>query len=234
MGNLKRGDVSNTPGARLRSQLADLIDISLPLRPGMPVWPGSIGFHLTRTMRLDAGDVANVSRLECDVHVGTHVDAPWHFLPNGRTVEQLSLDVLVGTAVVAHLPDARVVTPDVLAELGVEPRVERLLSRTRNSQLWAAEVPDFRQDYAALTTEAAHWVVDRGIRLIEVVYLSVQRYGDGSLTHQVLLEAGVIILEGLNLAHVRPGLYELLCLPLRLAGADGAPARAVLRTLSPR
>ena len=210
---------------------SNLIDISLPLSRDMPIWPRSVGFRLIPTMRLEAGDSVNVSRLECDVHMGTHVDAPWHFLEDGATVERLPLDVLIGPAIVAYLPEVSTVTDNDLPDLTLPPRTKRLLLRTRNSELWEAGITEFRQDYVALTTDAARWVVDQGIRLIGVDYLSVQRFDDDSpLTHQILLEAGVIILEGLNLAGVQPGAYKLICLPIRLVGAEGAPARAILQS----
>lgn len=208
-----------------------MIDISVPLRSPMPVWPGSEGFRLSRTARLDGGDSANVSLLRSDVHVGTHVDAPWHFVEGGPTAEQLPLEALVGPATVAHLPGLDRVTAQDLMGLGLPPGVERLLLRTRNSELWREGVTEFRQDYVALTGDAAQWVVESGIRLIGVDYLSVQRYGDGPQTHLALLSAGVVVLKGLDLSEAAPGEYELLCLPLRLVGADGAPARAVLRPI---
>lgn len=209
--------------------MTEIIDISVPLRPQMPIWPGSAGVRFTPTKRLAAGDPDNVSRLDCDVHIGTHVDAPWHFLENGSTAEQLPLGVLIGQAIVAYLPGLSAVTASDLADLVLPPSTKRLLLRTSNSELWAKGVTEFRKDYVALTADAARWVVDQGIRLIGVDYLSVQIYGDSPLTHQILLGAGVIILEGLDLADVQPGSYELTCLPLKLVGADGAPARAVLR-----
>lgn len=214
-----------------RSELAEIIDISVPLQSDIPTWPGSAGLQINRSMRLEAGDVANVSQLACDVHTGTHVDAPWHFVEGGATVERLSLEILIGQAVVAFLPEADAVTADRLEELTLPPGTQRLLLRTRNSALWATGVTEFKIDYVALTVDAARWVVEHGIRLIGVDYLSVQRYNDGPLTHQILLEAGVIILEGLNLSQVQPGTYELICLPLCLVGAEGAPTRAVLRSL---
>ena len=220
------------PACQRREKLANIVDISLPLRPDMPTWPGSVGLRLTRTSRLEVGDSANVSRLDCDVHVGTHVDAPWHFREDGATVEQLPLDILIGPVVVAYLPELSAITASDLADLALSPGTKRLLLRMRNSELWAAGVTEFRKDYVALTADAARWVVDQGIHLIGVDYLSVQRYDDSPLVHQILLEAGVIIVEGLNLADVQPGAYELICLPICLVGAEGAPARAVLRPLS--
>lgn len=212
--------------------MAKIIDISVPLQSQIPVWPGSVGFHLTRTLRLEAGDLSNVSRLDSDVHIGTHVDAPWHSLEHGATVEQLSLEILIGPAVVAYLPKVDTITASDLAKLALPSGTQRLLLRTRNSELWTAGVTEFRTDFVALTADAARWVVDNGIQLIGVDYLSVQCYGDSPLTHEILLEADVIIVEGLNLDQVQPGDYELTCLPLRLVGAEGAPARAVLRLLA--
>lgn len=208
-----------------------IIDISVGLQPQIPVWPGSEGFNLFQTMRLDNGDEANVSQLEMDVHVGTHVDAPWHFVTDGSTVEQLSLDVLIGMATVVHLPNITSVTAKDLESLALPENTTRLLLHTRNSKLWDNEVTEFQKDFVALTADAAQWVVDHGIRLIGVDYLSVQRFYDSPLTHEILLKAGVIIVEGLNLTNVLPGAYQLICLPLKLVGSDGAPARAVLTSI---
>lgn len=183
-------------------------------------------------MRLEAGDPANVSRLDCDVHIGTHVDAPRHFIKNGNTVEQLSLDALIGPAVVAYLPEADAVTADDLVGLDLPGDTERLLLRTRNSELWTASVTEFRKDYVGLTPEAARWIVDQQICLVGIDYLGIHRFGDGPLVHQILLGAGVVIVEGLNLADVHPGAHKLICLPLKLVGAEAAPARAVLQPIS--
>lgn len=215
-----------------------MIDISLPLQQGLPTWPGSIGFQLAPIHRQDAGDVANVSRLDCDVHTGTHIDAPWHFVPNGATVEDLALTTLVGPALVLHLPDCDAIDAALLDSLALPAGTERLLFRTRNSDGWAADLATpagqqapFRANYVALTADAAQWIVAHGVRLVGVDYLSVQRYHDSPATHEILLQASVIILEGLNLAQASAGHYELVCLPLLLVGAEGAPARAILRPL---
>lgn len=197
----------------------------------MPVWPGSAGIRIVPIKRMATGDTKNLSRLECDVHTGTHVDAPWHFLEDGSAAEQLRLDVMMGEALVSYLPKADIITAETLAQLTLPAGTTRLLLRTRNSDLWQRGVTEFRKDFVALTSDAAQWLVDQGIRLIGVDYLSVHRYGDGPLTHQILLTASIVIIEGLNLGGVTAGRYELICLPLRLDGADGAPARAVLRRL---
>jgi arylformamidase len=211
--------------------LEKIIDITVPLTTDMPIWPGFKGIRITPTMRMDEGDLYNASRLDLNLHTGTHVDAPRHFVQNGSTVEHLSLDVLIGPSYVAYLPDAADVTPNNLTDLNLPPGIERLLLRTRNSELWAAKTIEFKEDFVALTHEAAQWIVDKKIRLIGVDYLSVQRFADDSRTHQILLGADTVVLEGLNLSNVKTGFYELICLPLRLVGTEAAPARAILRQI---
>lgn len=212
--------------------MRDIIDISVPLHADMPIWPGSHGFARNWTQRLETGDDANVSRLDCDVHVGTHVDAPLHFVDGAAAVDELDLEALVGLATVAFFPEAAAVSADALEALDLAKGTDRLLLRTRNSALWAAGVTEFRPDFVALTADAAQWIVERGIRLIGVDYLSVQRFQDGPEVHHTLLGAGIVVVEGLDLSTVEQGEYELMCLPLKLVGAEGAPARAVLRALA--
>ena len=211
--------------------MSALIDISVAISPDLPIWPGSPDICLDRRLSLEKGDIANDTTIQFSVHTGTHVDAPSHFVHDGYSVEQMPLDVLVGEAIVVDLSDVDAITPDMLDNLDLPAGVQRLLIRTRNSNLWEQQVKEFQTDFVALTAEAAQWIVDRGIRLIGVDYLSVQRFYDGSDTHLNLLNAEVIIVEGLNLASVRPGRYELICLPIKLAGAEGAPARALLKSL---
>jgi arylformamidase len=206
-----------------------IIDISVPLGPCIPVWPGSPEFVLHRYKRLSAGDVCNNSIFECDVHMGTHVDAPAHFLANGDTVEKLSLEVLIGPAVVSYLPKINTITANDLESLTLSPDTRRLLLRTRNSGLWANQDSGFRKDYVALTPDAAHWMVEKKIALVGIDYLSVAGFDDTVETHRILLQAGIVVLEGLNLDGVEARTYELICLPLKLVGAEGAPVRAVLR-----
>lgn len=206
-----------------------LIDISLPLFGRMITWPDSTGYRLLPVRQIEKGDPVNVSRLDCDVHTGTHIDAPKHHFQGGYSVDRIPLDTLVGHAQVCYLPEARMVSSGELAALALPQDTRRLLLRTSNSERWAKGESGFFQDYVALTADAARWLVDHQVRLIGMDYLSVQRYDDGPLTHQILLEAGVVILEGLNLAGVSPGHYELLCLPLNLVGAEAAPARTILR-----
>ena len=207
-----------------------ILDISVPVSPGLPVWPGDSPVELERYRALSAGDDANVSRICCSVHTGTHVDAPGHFIDNALTVEDLSLDTLIGPAMVIEVPVAtKAIEPDFLESISLPFGTERLLFKTRNSNLWRKPDHDFHSDYVALTPLSATWIVDRGIRLVGVDYLSVQMFDDSEpVTHQTLLKAGVVVVEGLDLQAAHPGSYQLICLPLKLVGSDGAPARAVL------
>ena len=206
-----------------------IMDISVPLSPGLPVWPGDPRIVLERCRVIGDGSASNDSRLACSVHAGTHVDAPGHFIENGSTVEQLPLDVLMGRTRVAEALTADVITPDLLEGLDLPAGTTRLLFKTRNSSIWENPEQPFKTDFVALNADAATWIVDHGIRLVGIDYLSIQMFEDPEApTHHILLKAGVIIVEGLNLRNVRPGSYRLICLPLKLAGSDGAPARAVL------
>lgn len=205
-----------------------IFDISLPLSAELPVWPGDPRISVTRKKNIES-DGVNSSHLSCNVHAGTHVDAPFHFLSTGSTVERMPLEALIGAAWVGRVPEAREIGAKVLDGLKVPKGVQRLLLRTRNSEQWTHAPTEFDPDFAALTPEGAQWVVDRGIRLIAVDYLSVQRFADKKpATHVTLLDAGVVIVEGVDLHEVPEGGYQLVCLPLRLVGAEGAPARAVL------
>ncbi len=206
-----------------------IYDISLAITPGMPVWPDDPPVELKLLESMDQGAHVNVSGLKASVHTGTHVDAPHHFLNDGRTVEGLPLDVLTGPCFVAQIPDdMEELNAETLEGTPIPPDTTRLLFGTRNSHLWARGVTEFQRDYVAVTEDGAQWLVDRGIRLVGIDYLSVAPFGESGPTHTILLRAGVVILEGLNLAAVPRGFYDLYCLPLKLAGADGAPARAIL------
>lgn len=182
--------------------------------------------HRPRTIA--AGNPANETTLEMDVHCGTHVEAPLHCIDGAEPIGTFGLDVFVGRAWVEHLPTAEAIGPDELA--GVPVGIERLLLRTRNSDRWPT-ADRFREDYVALTLEGARWIAERGIRLVGVDYLSVQRWGDDPETHRVLMRAGVAILEGLDLGQAPAGEYRLTCLPLRLETTEAAPARAILEPL---
>jgi arylformamidase len=206
-----------------------IFDISLPISPAMPVWPGDPAVVLEKTSSMDAGAHDNVSRLACSVHTGTHVDAPHHFLNNHITVESLALDTLTGPALVIQIPqDVKVVNAEVLEKAALPAGTERLLLKTSNSQLWEKGENVFFTDFVGISADGADWLVRSGIRLVGIDYLSVAPYHQSIPTHRSLLTAGVIIVEGLDLHAIDPGSYTLFCLPLKLVGSDGAPARAIL------
>jgi arylformamidase len=206
-----------------------IFDISVAIHPKFPVWPGDPQVVLERYRKLSNGDASNDSRLACSVHSGTHLDAPAHFIENGATVEQLPLGMLVGTATVVEFPEIDMITPDLLETQKLDSQTERLLLKTKNSNLWTDPDHEFNPDFVALSAESARWIVNSGIKLVGIDYLSIQMFKDVEpLTHRILLEADIIILEGLNLREVEPGEYQLICLPLKLAGSDGAPARTIL------
>jgi len=203
-------------------------DVSLPISSSLPVWPGDPPVRMIQTSHLDRGDVATVTRLEMGAHTGTHVDAPAHFLRDGAGVDTLDLNVLVGPALVVEVLDVDWISADVLADLLIPSGTERVLFRTRNSELWAQAEPAFHRDFVAVTEDGARWLLERGVRLVGVDYLSVGPFTEPVPTHHVLLEGGVVVVEGLNLQGIAAGAYQLVCLPLRLVGIDGAPARAIL------
>ncbi|MDP6792473.1 MAG: cyclase family protein [Anaerolineales bacterium] len=203
-------------------------DISLTLSPDLAVWPGDPQIVFERTSEMAAGAKANVTRIALSAHTGTHLDAPLHFIEHGEDVTTLSLETLIGPAQLVEAADADMINAAVLDSLPIHADTERLIIKTRNSQLWSEAKATFRTDFAAVTASGAIWLVEHGIRLVGVDYLSVAPYGDSTLTHVTLLQAGVIPVEGLNLSAVQPGRYQLICLPLKLGGCEGAPARAVL------
>jgi len=203
-------------------------DITLTITPQSVVWPGDSPVSVKRTSSIDSGDSSNVSEISMSCHTGTHVDAPDHFLNNGVTVEDLSLDLLVGRVYVLYLPDVNLITASVLMDADIPPRTRRLLFKTRNSLYWAEGKTDFKTDFVGLSVDAAELLVDRNVRLLGIDYLSIAPYKLRVPIHTILLAAGVVILEGLDLSQVSQGRYTLHCLPLKLGGVEGAPARAIL------
>jgi arylformamidase len=209
--------------------MTQIWDITVPFRPDLPLWPGDPAPSMTLMKCQADGYRCNVTRLDTGVHFGTHLDAPVHFVEGGKGVDRLDLEVLVGPCVVGEVPDVMEITPAHLEALDLPQDTTRLLLKTRNSALWDRPNHEFDTEFAALTAGAAQWVVDAGIRLIGIDYLSIQLFADKvSTTHHVLLEDEVIIVEGLDLRAVEPGAYELTCLPMKLVDADGAPVRAIL------
>lgn len=203
-------------------------DITQTVTPDMIVWPGDPQVSMQRISSIAAGDSSNVTQITMSCHTGTHVDAPDHFLNNGKTVEDLSIDLLVGRAYVLHLPAVNIITASVLMDADIPPRTRRLLFKTRNSELLASGKVGFQTDFVGLSVDAAELLVDRNVRLVGIDYLSIAPYKMGKPVHTILLNAGVVVIEGLDLSMVSQGRYTLHCLPLKLGGAEGAPARAML------
>jgi arylformamidase len=214
------------------TQMSGPIDVSVRLRPDMPLWPGSSGISFGLAQRLADGDESNVTRLEMDVHCGTHVEGPLHVMDSGAPLEAYPLDVFVGPAWVADLRGSSEIGPAELDRGGIPDGAQRILMLTDNSALWADERHDFRTDFAGLTSDGAAWLAERGPLLVGADYLSVQLFSPDLEPHRILLSGGVAILEGLNLSAVERGAYRLTCLPLRLAGTEAAPARAILEPMS--
>ena len=208
------------------------IDITQPLSAALAVWPGDTPVEIRRTV----GDVSTVSELRMSSHVGTHVDAPAHFYRAAATVDQMSLDALIGPAWVAALPEADCVTASALEQAGIPADAERLLLATRNSLTWQRQAATgahaFDPSFVALDPSAASWLNRRGIRLLGIDGPSVDSFdSDGFPVHHALLSAGVVIIENLLMAGVTPGPYRLICLPLLYEGGDGAPARVALERI---
>ncbi len=204
------------------------IDISIPIRSGMIYWPGDPTAHIERFISLDEGEICNVSQMSMCVHTGTHMDAPLHYLKDGVGIDRMPPDITCGPARIIAITDAVAVTREEL-ELHDLRQGERILFRTGNSDRLSYDAP-FVEDFIYVSPEAALYLAELGVRMVGVDYLSVGGYESGNTeTHMALLGAGIWIIEGLDLKHVRPGPVELLCLPLRIENADGAPARAFVR-----
>jgi arylformamidase len=207
-----------------------IYDITLPITEDMITYPGNPPTRIRPHNSIEDGDDANVTELGFGSHTGTHLDAASHFVPGGQTVDALPLEVLIGPARVVHLPgDVTAIDEAVLREAGIESE-ERVLLRTRNAELLGRK--EFEKDFAYLTGDGARYLVDEGVRLVAIDYLSVEAFeADEPVAHRTLLEREVIVVEGVDLRDVPAGRYELLCLPLKIAGIDGAPLRAVLREI---
>jgi len=204
------------------------IDVSVPLHTGMVHWPTDPSVRIERFADMDKGAICNVSRMDLCCHAGTHMDGLNHFIKDGATLDTVPFDAVIGSCRVIEIKDADSVKPAELKKHKLR-KGERILLKTRNSKRrWWEE--DFDTKFIHISKESAEHMVDCRIRTIGVDYLSVGGYQrDGVECHQVLLGAGVWIIEGLNLMKVRPGNYELICLPVKIRNSDGAPARAVLR-----
>jgi arylformamidase len=205
-----------------------LIDVTVGLWPEMPTYANRPGPSRDVAHAIAQGHRSNSSVFHLGSHDGTHVDAPLHFIADGAPVDQLPLDALVGPARVVEVANAGHITAAMLDALAWPPGTERVLFKTRNSARW--DEPTFYEDFVAVAPDAARWLVERGVRLVGIDYLSIEAYDPAgtAATHTMLLGAGVVIVEGLDLRGVAPGAYTVMCLPLKFLGADGAPARVLL------
>jgi arylformamidase len=204
------------------------LDISVPIRDGMVTFEGDPAVHLELVKSMADGAICNVSRLDFGLHSGTHIDAPGHFIAGAAGIEAVDLDPLVGPA---YVVDATRIDGSfdraAIDRLAIPAGTERLLFRTRNTALW--DKPGFDPSFVAVTGDGAAALVARGLRLVGADYLSIAPFDEPIPTHQILLAAGIVIVEGLDLRAIEPGWYDLICLPLLIPGSDGGPARAIVR-----
>ena len=210
-------------------------DITVPISPERtPVYPGDPGIEIKQWAALARGDAANVTLLNFGAHTATHIDAPSHFIEGAPKIDSLPLDAMIGPARVVEVArDVRAIDREQLNRLDIR-NATRVLFKTRNSEFWANEGCEFRTDFTYIAPDAAHALARAGVRLVGMDYLSVEKFSSESFdTHTTLLAEGIVIVEGLDLSRVPAGDYELICLPLKIASGtgDGAPARAVLRTI---
>lgn len=211
----------------------EMYDVSVLISEELPVWPGDPGISMKRTGSLCHGDDANVTQLTMGVHTGTHIDAPFHFEPDGKTIDELSIETLIGPCYVVEMLDVdESIGLSELENLNFEG-VTRILFKTRNSMWWEKGEKQFQKNFIHISEQAARFLVEQGVKLVGVDYLSVERFDSQDYaTHHMLLRNQVIIIEGLNLTKISMGKYELIALPLKLKGADGSPARVVLRKMN--
>jgi len=207
-----------------------IIDISAPLSGNIPIWPGSHGFSQIQRNSISDGCQANVTIINMDIHVGTHIDAPFHFLMEGKTIDKIPLNELCGDAFVLDARNEEKITEMVLIGGNIPQNTKRLLIKTNNGYWWKQK--SFNQSYVGLSADGAQWLVDNGIKLIGIDYLSVASFDEVQIVHEILLNKDIIIVEGLDLTEPNQGNYEFSCLPLKMVKADGAPARATLRVIN--
>ena len=206
-----------------------IYDISLTLSPSTVRWVTSQPLELIERKRMRRGDTNNSSSIHVSVHAGTHVDAPFHFLPEGKTIESLPLDFFIGPARVCSLDVENQITAADVRRLDLAGEL-RILFKTRNSAL--LQKPSYDPSFVSFSVDAAEALAQLGVRLVGLDYLSVARADEQVPVHRAFLDHGVVLLEGADLSQVADGRYELICLPVKLAGSDGAPCRAVLRELA--
>ena len=208
-----------------------IYDITIPINNDTPVWTGDKEVKIQRDRTIAAGADYNVSLLEMGVHTGTHMDAPYHVMDAGGTVDKIPLEQLIGQAqVVVVPPEIESIDANFLSSCGLSEGVERVLFKTRNSKFWNDQPLRFREDFIGVDASGARWLTEQGVILAGIDWFSISPMQDLKTPHEILLGAGTVILENLDLRKVPAGSYELICLPLKLMGTDGAPVRAILRS----
>lgn len=209
-----------------------IYDVSIPLQSGMLVWPGDDNPEFEQYNAIDNGDIVNSTRIYSSAHIGTHVDAPRHLFNEGRTIDEIPLKVLIGTTMVVDLNNINQIDRQVLSSIKWQNST-RILFKTRNSKYWKSPIHKFEQDFVSLAPDGAEFLLEKKIELVGIDYLSIDLFNADQLpVHKILLKEDVVVIEGLNLAEVPEGLYELICLPIKILGSDGAPARAILRSIN--
>jgi arylformamidase len=209
--------------------LKRIIDITVEISENMVVWEGDPGVRIRQVLKIKNGDSYNLTRLDLGVHNGSHVDAPLHFLEDGKSIVQFPLSQMVGPVQVVEINKSiDLITADVLKNAGIHPETKRLLFKTRNSDYWRGQDLIFQKDYCGVTTDGAQFLAALDLQLVGIDYLSISPLIDLEEPHRILMRRGVIILESVNLTEVNPGFYDLYCLPLKLVGCEGAPARVIL------
>lgn len=209
--------------------MSKIIDISVDISEKMVLWEGDAGVKARRVMSLAKGDAYNLTRLYMSVHQGTHIDAPLHFLEDGSSTDNFSLDAMVGPVQVVQVDDTiELITKTVLEQCAIHTNSKRVLFKTRNSNYWKSGDQTFHKDYCGITSDGARYLAELGMRLVGLDYLSISPMVELEEPHRILMHKGIVILETLNLAEVTPGLYNLYCLPLKLVGTEGSPARVIL------
>ena len=205
-------------------------DVTVETSETLPVWPGDPRVSIERIQKLEVGANANVSKISMSLHTGTHVDAPYHFLQNGPRLAEIPLDRFFGAVTVIEMQeDIDTINAEVLERIDRSLFTERILFKTRNSAYWSEPVVShFHSEFVGIDITGAQFLVDRGVRLVGIDYLSIAPFRQSKPTHEVLLTAGIVIVEGLNLSAVAQGSYQLYCLPLKLGNAEGSPARVIL------
>lgn len=207
------------------------IDISLTIHPDMPYWPDNPGISVERSQCMAHGGVCNVSKLTIGTHTGTHIDGINHFIKDGIGIDQMPIDATIGKARVIEIKDPQQIKVEEIEPYNIQAG-ERILFKTKNSQD-ALKSDTFVEDFVHISTEAAKYLAEKQVRTVGVDYLSVGGYeGNVIKVHHALLGSGIWAIEGLNLAEVEPGEYELICLPIKLKDGDGGLARAVLRPIN--